>query len=267
MCDSLVTKLSNAEKSSAPSSDDHDFKLIEAQRVSRFLEDKLTRLIRDKETVDARVMELQTEVERLRAEVVTMDMVIAKQKNKLVEQKIAAESAHPESVDRASARSPILSGDDVSASGELVESLSACLSMARTSRKVTEEKIAALTSELADKENQVQDYKAQLESQKATEEQKIAALTLEITEKENQAQDFKAKLDSEIAKTEELTEQVALLEESSRKQAQGEETAETTTSNRSKPVGKVSKVDTMGFVCVPVRRVEGRPGSGPLYFL
>ena len=236
----LQDKVTETEKSKEALLAESEVKLAEAQRTSTFLETKLKSTIEEKLVVDDRVVELQGKVELLQMEISSLEMVITKQKERLKHQKEEALAELSRDVAFVSQNTLAIPSIESSSKSDLIDALNVCLSIAHSNQKTVEDQ--------------------------------VASLMMELTEKENQVQDYKTKWETEVAKTEDLSDQIAQLEqETARRQAQGERTSEENSiveeSRRKPEVLTCSKVNTMGFVCVPVRRIEGHAGTGPLYFL
>uniref|UniRef100_A0A7S3P5I1 Uncharacterized protein n=1 Tax=Amphora coffeiformis TaxID=265554 RepID=A0A7S3P5I1_9STRA len=278
VCRTLESKASELDQTKSLLAD-KDFKLTESQRVSKFLESKLNKIVEEKKTADDRVIELQGQVDKLKMEVATMDMVIFKQKEKLQQSKEDNKDVQSREIIAGHESTPFPLSESVGSS-ELTDALSAVLSMARTSQRQTEHRVATLKAELADKENLVATLKEELASKEnqgeeaaslaaelEEKESLVATLKSELADKEIQIQEYKTNWETEVERNENLSNEMIKLRKARMEQTNLMKKSSFSSSADSKEPVTTDTPITIGFSCVPVRKIRGRPGAGPVYFL
>lgn len=218
VCKYLQNKLTESEKTHAAVSSDTQFKLTEAQRVSRFLETKLHKMVDEKKGVEGRVTELEEQVKKLKSEINMKEMVISNQNEKMKQKDAALADA---------SRTVLDVEGKLAASQKVCGFLESTLARAETALQrrgphpEAVKEINDLKKKLAESNDLINTLNDGLSMAKVGQktmadqvgglEDQVNNLSSDLGEKEEEARTYKTKWEIELEKTGDLKEEIQKL--------------------------------------------------------
>ena len=218
VCKYLQNKLTESEKNHAAVTADTQFKMTEAQRVSKFLESKLHKMVDEKKAVEAKVADLEGQVKKLKQEIGMKDLVI-QQCNEKMKQKDAALAD--------ASRSIVEVEGKLAASQKVCGFLESTLSKAeaalqrRGPHPEAVKEINALKKKLAESNDLINSLNDGLNMARVGQktmvdrvgglEDQVTSLSTELAEQEEAARGYKTKWEIELDKASDLKEQIQKL--------------------------------------------------------